>query len=394
MTHRRLSLQPTAQSGRVGPCIAILCLTAFANPQAFGQTPDLTELSFESLTTLQVSTASKFSQSTREAPSAVTVIRREDIRHYGWRTLAEALNSLPGIYTVNDRAYDYVGARGFLVPGDYNSRFLLLIDGQRLNDNIYQQAQFGQDFPLDLALVERIEYVPGPGSSIYGGNAIFGVVNVITRQAEEMPPFSLSGFLSQDGWMQTRATSVLRAESGASLLASASIATKQGKDTTYDDPEGRLIRQDGTASTDGTAHHLDNQRTQRLFLHYENGGFSLMGRFGQRVVNPSSALYSTVFDDSGFRIKDGSWSISGRYQGRLSDTLNYETRLEMAESRYVADYPLLDSTNQRYINRDDTVGRWWSGGSAPALFRFHQPEAGRRRRNPARSNGPCSATTI
>ncbi len=161
------------------PALAVLCV--LHGNLALAETADLTELSFESLSTLQVSTASRFLQSVREAPSAVQVIRREDIRRHGWQTLTEALSSLPGFYPLNDGAYDFPGTRGFLIPGDYNTRFLLLVDGQRINDNIYQQALMGEDFPIDLMLVERIEYVPGPGSSIYGGNAIFGVVNVILR---------------------------------------------------------------------------------------------------------------------------------------------------------------------------------------------------------------------
>ena len=67
-----------------------------------------------------------------------------------------------------------------LRPGDYNSRMLLLINGHRLNDNVYDSAQIGTEFPLDMDLVERIEVVRGPSSSLFGTNAVFGVINVIT----------------------------------------------------------------------------------------------------------------------------------------------------------------------------------------------------------------------
>lgn len=327
---------------------------------------DLTDLSFEELTSMQVTTASKFIQSTRDAPSAVQVILREDIRRYGWRTLAEALNSLPGLYSVSDRGYDFLGARGFLVPGDYSTRFLLLIDGQRVNDNIYQQATLGTEFPLDLALVERIEYVPGPGSSIYGSNAFFGVINVITRRAEALPPFSVSVLASGDGWFGTQATTALHSESGASLMASVTAANKTGRDETYADPAGNLVRADGTPATDGVAHELDRQQIRYLFTRYENAGFSLTGRFGQRREQPSSALYDTIFDDPDLSLKDQNWSLLARYEGRLSETLGYEARLEYAQSVYVANYPYLDELGNRYINRDDSLGKWWQGE-----FRLH-----------------------
>lgn len=88
---------------------------------------DLTELSLGQLLAVEVSSASKYSQRTGDAPSAVQVTCREDIQLHGWRTLTEALASLPGMYTNNHRAYDFLGARRFHIPGNCNTRFLLLI---------------------------------------------------------------------------------------------------------------------------------------------------------------------------------------------------------------------------------------------------------------------------
>src|SRR5690606_12344370 len=114
-------------------------------------------------------------------PAAVSVITRDDIRAYGWRTLAQALASLPGVYTSFDRQYDYLGTRGFGLPGDFNTRLLLTINGNRVNDTVYDSAGLGRNFPVDLDLVERIEFIPGPGGAVHGPNAMFGVINVITR---------------------------------------------------------------------------------------------------------------------------------------------------------------------------------------------------------------------
>lgn len=146
----------------------------------------LADLPMEQLLSMQVYSASKFTQSLSEAPTVASIITAEDIRSFGWRTLGEALASVRGLYVTSDRNYAYLGARGFLRPGDYNTRFLLLIDGYRVNDAVYDQAPIGSDFPLDLELVERIEYVPGAGSSMYGSNAFFGVINVITRSGRSL----------------------------------------------------------------------------------------------------------------------------------------------------------------------------------------------------------------
>jgi outer membrane receptor for ferrienterochelin and colicins len=140
-------------------------------------------LSIEELTQVKVFTASRHLQDAREAPSAVSVVTAGEIARYGWRTLADVLRSLRGFYTAYDRNYVYLGVRGFQRPGDYNSRILLLINGHRLNDNVYDSAQVGTEFPLDLDLVDHIEIVRGPSSSLFGTNAVFGVINVITRQS-------------------------------------------------------------------------------------------------------------------------------------------------------------------------------------------------------------------
>ena len=102
-----------------------------------------------------VSTASRFDQSVTDAPAAVVVLTAEDISQFGWRTLSEVLASVRGVVVNTDRSYDYIGVRGFFAPGDYNTRVLLLIDGNRINDDLFDQGYIGTEFPLDIALVDR-----------------------------------------------------------------------------------------------------------------------------------------------------------------------------------------------------------------------------------------------
>ena len=131
-----ISLPPT-----LDPCLrSAVCAAACWVLITPAGAEDLTSLSLEDLLTVEVSTASKYKQDAREAPSNVQVISAEDIQRYGWRTVNEALNSLTGFYTSDDRAYQYLGSRGFLIAGDYNTRFLLQLNGQRLNDNLFEQG--------------------------------------------------------------------------------------------------------------------------------------------------------------------------------------------------------------------------------------------------------------
>jgi iron complex outermembrane receptor protein len=142
----------------------------------------VSKLTIEQLLEVELtSTASKFQQEVTHAPASVTVVTADDIRRHGYRTLAEGLNSVRGFYTTYDRNYSYIGVRGFARPGDYNTRVLLLIDGHRLNEPTYDMAAIGTDFPIDVSLIDRVEAIRGPGSSLYGASAFFGVINVITK---------------------------------------------------------------------------------------------------------------------------------------------------------------------------------------------------------------------
>src|SRR5215471_4054214 len=173
-------------------CLSTICgvLFGFAHAQS---DQDLTSLDLRDLAQVKVYSASRHLEDARDAPSSVTVITAEEIRHYGWRTLADILNSQRGFYISNDRNYTYVGVRGFLRPGDFDSRVLLLLNGHRMNDNLYDSAYFGNEFPLDVDLIDRIEIVRGPGSSLFGTNAVFAVINVITREPTARPSIENMG---------------------------------------------------------------------------------------------------------------------------------------------------------------------------------------------------------
>jgi len=332
-------------------------LTA-AGVSASAETTDLTDIPFESLNSMQVSTASRFTQSVREAPSAVQVIHREDIRRHGWRTLGEALASLPGLFTVTDGAYDFAGTRGFLVPGDYNTRFLLLLDGFRLNDNIYQQALLGEEFPLDMALIERIEYVP---------DRLLGLRRQrhFRRHPRHYPPqcrtapASLSAVAADDRRLQGSLTVNRRLPSGASVLAAVNTVSRGSRDRRYDTGSGGLITANGQTSPDGVARDREALSAKRLMLRYEDDGLTLALRHGERRVEPSSALYGSVFNEPSQYVEDLYQSLSGQYVRALTGTLNLESRLEVARSTYRSDSPYLDS-GALYMNHDRSEGRWAS----------------------------------
>ena len=325
------------------------------------ESEDLTDLSLEDLMKVVVVSASKFPQASTQAPSAVQVLTAEDIRLNGWRTLAEALDSLPGLYASNDRAYGFLGARGFMVPGDYNMRFQLLLDGQPLNDNLYGQANLGHEFQIDMSLIDRIEYVPGPGSSIYGSNAMFGVINVLTRKASSISNLSAYSRIHSDGWTELNLQGAHQlGGSGSELVYSLSRANKSGRDLYYPDAIG-LPTADGSASSDGIARGLDQMFVTRAFVGLRQGDFAVSAWAAQRDVRPSSGLSNGNFNDARLHIIDTSYAIASTYQCAIKQDLNLNIRLAYQKITFQGDVPYFFPSVGSFVIRDQSDGSWLSG---------------------------------
>jgi len=194
---------------------------------------ELVDLSLEELMEIpveSVSGVSKYQQSIRRAPAGVTVFTSADIRNYGWTTLADVLRASPGLHVRSDRFYDYVGTRGFTRTYDYNSRMLILIDGHRMDDPIYQQGAIGTDFILDLDLVERVEVITGPGSSVYGSNAFYGAVNVIPKTGRDIGGAEVAVTAGSEPSTKARVTVGDRTADGVDYIVSASEWWSRGED--------------------------------------------------------------------------------------------------------------------------------------------------------------------
>lgn len=136
----------------VGNSLALLLFVIELATPARAQEPprDLTELSVEELMRVDIDTvygASKSLQKLSEAPASVTIVTADEIQRYGHRTLADILRSVRSFYVTYDRNYSYLGMRGFSRSRDYNSRILVLVDGHRLNDNVFDGALIGTECP-------------------------------------------------------------------------------------------------------------------------------------------------------------------------------------------------------------------------------------------------------
>jgi outer membrane receptor for ferrienterochelin and colicins len=170
MTSRRLAIS------------AILVLAA-ANPRrAHAEGSELTSLLAEPVE----STAGKSAGTAASAPGLSLSLTAEDLRRHGIRTLAEAYNFLSmGLISQDPLGEPEVGSRGLMFVNDQSKHILLLIDGHSTNDQENGSSLHGRALGLPLEIIDHIEVVLGPGSVLYGSNAMLGVVNIVTKRAKD-----------------------------------------------------------------------------------------------------------------------------------------------------------------------------------------------------------------
>ena len=193
-------------------------------------------MSIEDLMSIDIDSvygASGFKQKVTEAPASVTIVTSEEIQKYGYRTLADILRNVRGFYVTYDRNYSYLGVRGFGLPGEYNNSIALLIDGHRMNDNIFDAALIGTEFPLDVDLIDRVEVIRGPNSSLYVASAFLGVVNIITKRGRDLPNVSATGSAASYGTYKGRVSFGKTFANGLDLLVSSSFSDSHGQDQLF-----------------------------------------------------------------------------------------------------------------------------------------------------------------
>jgi iron complex outermembrane receptor protein len=312
--------------------------------------------------------ASKYEQKVNEAPAVVTIVTAEEISRYGYRTLNDVLESLPGFIVTNDRNYSYVNVRGFGLPGDYSTRLLMLLDGARVNDGVYDSFGTGHDGIVDIDLIERIEVIRGPSSSLYGPNAFFGVINVITKRGRDYKVFETAVSAGSDSTKQYRATYGQRYRNGVELMTSATYFKSDGDDLffpEFDDP----------ATNNGVAEDVDNEKAKSLYGRLSYGDFSLESAYNTRGKDIPTGSYETVFNDSNTHTTDAQFIANLRYEHDFERALSLRGNLSYKNFRYDGDYVYdysEDDDPLLVVNRDTARARSWDGELALHVRSFER----------------------
>lgn len=296
--------------------------------------------------------AAKHLQSVREAPASISLVTDEDIKRYGYRTLTDVVNNVRSFYSYSDRNYEYIGIRGFARLGDYGNRVLQLVDGHSMNDNVYGSFYMGHAFGVDMGLIKKIEFIRGPGSSLYGSNALFGAVNVITKQGKD-----INGLYTkiEGGSYNTYSGTVAYGKQfrdKLDLLISASFVNSLGQNLYYPEFAGSTI-------TNGWAGDVDGETARKFLIKATLGELTFLANAVSRKKNASTAAYETIFGDDRFKTLDEKIFLDLKWDHPIDAEKNLQTRLfydwYRFDGTYPYDLPLVT------INRDEAYGQSLGG---------------------------------
>jgi outer membrane receptor protein involved in Fe transport len=312
---------------------------------------DLGAMSLEQLMNIQVEGAALHPQSLQDAPASVTIITAEDIRKYGYRTLGEALSAVRGFYLTNDRTYETMGVRGFSLPGDYSSHLLVLVNGHNMADNVFNyMLYFENDFPIEMNLIKQIEIIRGPASALYGSNAMFATINIITKSPEEVGTLSVTGDTGSFGEKKGQIVAA-GAFGGAKVLVSASVFNNSGESPIffpqYNTPQNNY----------GNAIDMTGERGYHFFATLDWRNWIITAAFsGDSKIQPIS-WGPTIFNDRGTRNNDERNFIDAAYERHIAGgTLRWRTYYDSFHYEGHDEFALADGGVED--NRQSEIGNW------------------------------------
>jgi outer membrane receptor for ferrienterochelin and colicins len=311
---------------------------------------NLMALSFDELLDLKIDSvvgASRYEQRLWRAPASVSVVTSDEVKKYGHRTLADILRSVRGLYVSYDRGYSYLGIRSFNRPGDFGTRVLVLVNGHRLNDGVYDSATTGTEFPLDVDLIDRVEVIRGPGSSVYGNNAFFGVINVVTKEGHDLAGGEVSGEAGMWNAYKGRFSYGRAVSEDVEFLVSGTFYDNAGQSDLYyrefDDP----------ATHDGVASHMDVDRAGQTFASVRYRDFRLEGLFSQREKRVPTGPWEVDFNDPRMELVDTRGYTNLRYEREFEGDWEWMARAHYDFYQVTGDYPYGD------LSRDTAEAQWW-----------------------------------
>ena len=262
----RLAAQHSRQETGLSKKVFAICLVPLLANSLSGQTkdslPDFSSLSLQELSLIKVTSVSRTQHNLSQVAAAVYVISQEEIHRSGMTNVADLLRLVPGLSVARlDGSKWAVTSRGF--NGRFANKLLVLIDGRSVYTPIFSGVYWDMSMPL-LDDIDRIEVIRGPGASVWGANAVNGVISIITKDAGE----TIGTSVTAGGGTYERAFGHVRigrkATDGISYRAYLSGSDRSALQTS-----------DGQSGRDGWS---DEQGGFRIDGTNRNGGWQAVGR--------------------------------------------------------------------------------------------------------------------
>ncbi len=302
---------------------------------------DVMDMSLEDLLKVEITTASKKPEKVVDIPASVVIVTRADIEKYGYQTLAEVLENIPGLYQTDDYFTQNFGVRGFwtIIP---QRNIIILVNGVAQTDGL-TSGNWLQQINLPVEAIDRIEVVRGPMSVMYGTGAFFGVINIKTNIVESYKPLTLVSASVGSEYTQKLFTRLSGKERGFQYSFNASYSHTDGIDVPYTDiaEVDTLPVEWGLKADERTGGQLQNSEKYFNFSGQFNG-FSFDSSFTEADRGIISILPS-IRDDNG----NGSTQhirairIAFGYKKDFSDNVKIDARFGYFVNRAVYDYKWL-----------------------------------------------------
>ncbi|MFA6093304.1 MAG: TonB-dependent receptor [Elusimicrobiota bacterium] len=332
--------------------LAVLFFSAVFFPaSAFAGTGDDDSLEFFAEEAKVLTSASKHPQTAAEAPGSAYIITDQDIERYGYRSVAEALQSVPGFFVTTDRNYTFLWVRGVYRPGDYNTHILYMINGHRLNESLYASTNLEIDCPVDIGAVSRIEVVKGPGSSVHGDNAFFGVVNIVTKTIKDERG-AVGAQAGSQRTYQGHARAAGRFSKDAEFFFAGSAYRSQGEDLQF--PQV-------TAHDDGWFRDSDREQTGSVFASAKVSNLFLQASYSSREKRIPTGSFSSFNGQPASFTRDNRGFLDAQGQWGSLETLQASARAYYDDYAYDADFLTISPAPppDTYLNRDLGRLRWF-----------------------------------
>jgi len=252
-----------------------------------------------------------------------------------------------------------------------------------MNDSVYDAAMLGTELPIDIDMIQRVEIVRGPVSSLYGSNALFAVINIITKKPEEVNGLELSVEAANYNTYKGR-ISYGRSHGQTGFLLSGSFYGSRGQNKLF------FPEFDTSATNYGVASHADDDQLGTALATLTIHELTVQAVYGTREKGIPTGAYRTIFNNAGTRTTDSHEYIDAKYKHNFSGRWDVLARVFFDRYIYQGTYMYVSPLDPSEIspNLDFSEGRWWGSQfqATKTVWKRNQVVAGVEDRDNLRQN--------